>query len=161
MRRLLHGFINLRTIGRSCNWSSNPVLTALGQHPQGPPRAPSGRQSVDSRRIQVIWPTSNHWTSKKRPCRHSQVSSKSKETEMSDRDAVVTVCVTHTEAEAAVRELQRAGIDMSRIVDCWQGHAYGRAPGRPITRRSHSLGVLSSARCTRRPWGSSATGKGG
>jgi len=28
-------------------------LTALGQHPQGPPRAPSGRQSVDSRRIQV------------------------------------------------------------------------------------------------------------
>lgn len=31
---------------------------------------------------------------------------------MSDRDAVVAVYATHTDAEAAVKELQRAGIDM-------------------------------------------------
>ena len=34
MRRLLHGFINCLTSAPSCNYSSNPVLTALGRHPQ-------------------------------------------------------------------------------------------------------------------------------
>lgn len=34
---------------------------------------------------------------------------------MSDRNAVVAVYATHTEAEAAVKELQRAGIDMHTL----------------------------------------------
>jgi len=34
---------------------------------------------------------------------------------MSDRDAVVAVYATHTDAEAAVKELQRAGIDMHAL----------------------------------------------
>ena len=53
MRRLLHGFINFRTIVPSSNCSSKPVLTALGRHSRAHAAGCYGRQSVDSRRIQV------------------------------------------------------------------------------------------------------------
>ena len=51
MRRLLHVFINFRTIAPSCNCPSNPVWTALGGHPQayaaGCFRAAIGRFTPD------------------------------------------------------------------------------------------------------------------
>src|ERR1017187_10427074 len=48
----MHGFINCRTVAQRCNRSSNPVLTALGRHPQAHAAAASGRKSLGLRRIQ-------------------------------------------------------------------------------------------------------------